>query len=61
MGRAGPGAVERLDLGFLVDRDNDGMDGWVHVEADDVVHLGGKGRVAGRLEGADAVGRMRWG
>jgi hypothetical protein len=49
------GAVERLDLAFLVDRDDHGMDRRVHVEADDVLDLGGEVRVVGPLEGADAV------
>ena len=55
-GQAGLGAVERLDLRFLVDRDDDGMDGRVHVEADDIFDLFSEGRVGGRLEGADPVG-----
>ena len=54
--QAGLGAVERLDLRFLVDRDDDGMDGRVHVEADDIFDLFSEGRVGGRLEGADPVG-----
>ena len=56
MRQAGLGAVERLDLRFLVDRDDDGMDRRVHVEADDIFDLFGEGRVVGRLEGADPVG-----
>src|SRR5260221_1791047 len=55
-GQAGLGAVERLDLALLVDRDDDGMGGRVHVEPDDVFDLFGEGRVVGFLEGADAVG-----
>src|SRR5580700_8065944 len=55
-GQAGLGAIERLDLRFLVDRDNHGMDGRVHVEADNIFDLFSEGRVVGRLEGADPVG-----
>src|SRR5260221_10273247 len=55
-GQAGLSAVERLDLRFLVDRDDNGMDGRVHVEADDIFDLFGEGRVVGCLEGAHSVG-----
>jgi len=54
--QAGLGAVERLDLRFLVDRDDDGMERRVHVEADDIFDLFSEGRVGGGLEGADPVG-----
>ena len=54
--QSGLGAVQRLDLGLFVDGDDDGMGGRVHVEADDVFDLGGKGRIVGFLEGADAMG-----
>jgi hypothetical protein len=37
------GAIERLDLGLLVDRQHQGVGRRVHVEAHDVLHLGGKG------------------
>src|SRR5438046_2950385 len=53
---AGLGAVESLDLAFLVDRDDDGMSGRVHIEADDIFDLVGEGRVVGFLEAADPVG-----
>src|SRR5216684_4616716 len=55
-GQAGLGAVERLDLRFLVDRDDDGVDRRVPVEADDIFDLFSEGWVVGRLEGADPVG-----
>src|SRR5260221_2174167 len=55
-GQAGLGAVERLDLRFLVDRDDDGMGGRVHVEADDIFDLFSEGWVGGRLESAEPVG-----
>jgi hypothetical protein len=31
------GAIERLDLALLVDGDDDGMSGWVHIETDHVL------------------------
>src|SRR5688572_1001047 len=46
-GQTGLGAIERLDLGFLVDRDDDGMERRVHVEADDIFDSSAK---AGSLE-----------
>ena len=55
-GQAGLGAVERLNLALLVDRQHHGMGRRVHVEADDVLDLRGEGGVVGLLEGADAVG-----
>ena len=49
------GAIERLDLGFLVDREHHGV-GWrMHVEADNVLDHFGEGGVGGTLEGAQAV------
>ena len=53
--QTGLGTIERLDLAFLVDRHDDGVLGWVHVEADDVLDLGGERRVVGLLEGPDAM------
>ena len=53
--QAGLGAVERLDLRFLVDRQHDGMGRRVHVEADDVFDLLGEGGIVGSLEGAQPV------
>ena len=55
LGRAGQhrqdrrGAVERLDLGLLVDAEHDGALGRVEVEADDVADLGDELRVLGEL------------
>ena len=49
------GAIERLDLGFLVDRQHHGMGRRVHIEADNVLDLFSKGGVCGALEGAYAV------
>ena len=46
------GAVERLDLGFLVDREHDRVRRRVHVEPDHVAQLGDERRVPGELEGA---------
>lgn len=55
-GQAGLGAVERLDLALLVDRQHDGV-GWrVNVEADNVFELGDELRVVGELEGPPTVG-----
>ena len=49
------GAVERLDLALLVDRQHDGVARRRQVEADDVRELGDELRVAAALEGADAM------
>lgn len=48
-------AVERLDLAFLVDGDDDGVSGRVHVEADDILDLRGEIWIVGALESADAM------
>ena len=53
--QAGLRAVERLDLALLVDGDHHGMARRVHVEADDVVELGGEVGIGRTLEGPDAV------
>ena len=50
------GAVERLDLGFLVDTQHDGVVGRVEIEADDIAHLLDEEGVVGELEVALAVG-----
>ena len=42
----GLGAVERLDLAFLVDRQHDRMGRRIEIEADDIDELGGE--LAGR-------------
>ena len=48
-------AVERLDLGLLVDAEHDGSLGRVQVETDDVADLLDKERVGGELEGLGPV------
>jgi hypothetical protein len=48
--QTGLGAVERLDLALLIDREDDGM-GWrIDIEADDVAQLVDKLRGGGELE-----------
>ncbi len=49
------GAVERLNLGFLIDREHDHVRRRVHVEADHVPQLGHERRVFGEFEGAHPV------
>ena len=53
--QAGLGAVERLDLRFLIDRQHQRVLRRVQVEADDVLHLGGELRIVRQLEGPDPV------
>ena len=48
--QTGLGAVERLDLALLIDREDDGMGGRIDIEADDVAQLVDKFRVGGELE-----------
>ena len=50
------GAVERLDLALLVDGDDDGVLGRVHVKADDVLDLLDEIGIVGALERAQAMG-----
>ena len=57
-GQAGLGAVEGLDLGFLIDRQHHRMGGRRHVKADDRVKLLDEGGVIGQLEAAPAVRRQ---
>src|SRR6201981_2218012 len=45
-------AVERLDLALLIDRQHQYVLRRIDIEADDILHLGGKFRVARQLEGA---------
>ena len=40
--QAGLGAVERLDLALLINRENNGMSGWIDVEPDHVAELLGE-------------------
>ena len=49
------GAMERLNLALLVDRDDDGVSWRIPVEADDVLDLLGEFGIAGALECADAM------
>ena len=48
------GAVERLDLAFLVEREHQGMRRRIEIEADDVGELGLKAGIARPLEGSAA-------
>ena len=54
--QAGLGAIEGLDLGFLIERENQSMRGRVQIESDDVVEFLGETRVVAELEGLDAMG-----
>jgi hypothetical protein len=58
-GQPGLGAVERLDLALLVDRQDDGMGRRVEVETDDVAQLGGELRIIGQLELASGAAAGR--
>ena len=49
------GAVQRLDLAFLIDRENDGVVGRIDVEADDLFELGRELRIIRQLEPADQM------
>lgn len=49
--QSGLSSVEGLDLALFVDRDDDGMSWRLHVEANDILDLGGKRRIVGPLEG----------
>ena len=44
------GAVQRLDLALLINRQNDGVVGRIDIQADDVAQLGDELRVIGQLE-----------
>ena len=48
--QTGLSAIKGLDLAFLIDRQHHGMTGRLHVQADDLLHLRGEGRIIGRLE-----------
>lgn len=54
-GQSRLGAIQRLDLALLVDRQDHGLGRRVDVESNDVAHLRRKLRVVGELEGSDAV------
>src|SRR6266542_4667383 len=49
------GAVERLYLRLLIDRQYQRVLGWIDIEADDILHLGSKLRVVRQLEGLHPV------
>src|SRR6516225_3592572 len=48
-------AVQRLDLAFLINRENDGAVRRIDVEADDLLELGRELRIIGQLEPADQM------
>ena len=52
------GAVERLDLALLIDRQNDRMGGRIDVETNNVLELRRELRVGRQLEGANAMRRQ---
>ena len=54
--QAGLGPVQRLDLGFLVDREDQSMLGRSDIQADHVLELGGEVGIGRALEGAQAMG-----
>ena len=43
------GAIQRLDLRLLIDRQHDGVGWWVDIEADNIADLGGEPRIVGQL------------
>src|SRR5450756_1545990 len=48
--QTGLGAVERLDLALLINREDDGMGWWIDIEAYNIAQLVDKLRVGGELE-----------
>ena len=50
------GAVERLDLAFLVDAKDHGMGRWIDIQANDILELVGEAGVIGDLERAHPMG-----
>jgi hypothetical protein len=46
------GAVQGLDLGFLVQAEHDRLAGWVQIQPDDVGDLVGEPRILTEFEGA---------
>lgn len=44
------GAIQRLDLRFLIDREDDGMSGWINVKPDNVTQLVDEFRIVGEFE-----------
>jgi len=53
--QAGLGSVERLNLAFLIDGEDDGMGRRIDIETDDVAQLVDELRVGGELELLDPV------
>lgn len=53
--QAGLGAVQRLDLRFFIDREDDGMGGRIDIKPDNVAQLVDEPRVVGKLELMDPV------
>ncbi len=53
--QAGLRSVERLDLAFFVNGDNNRMRGRVHIKTDDVLDLRSEGRIVGLLEGPQTM------
>ena len=49
------GAIERLDLAFFIDGDDDRMSRRRHIEADDILDFLGEFGIGGTLERADAM------
>jgi len=49
------GAVERLDLALLVNREADGVGRRIDVEPDDILQLGDELRITRQLEASDTV------
>lgn len=51
----GAGPLQRLDLAFLVNGQHDRVGGWVHVQADHILDLGGEGGIARAFERAQPM------
>jgi hypothetical protein len=49
MGKRGLGAVQRLDLRFLVNAEHDSVLGWIEIRVDDVENILHKERINGYL------------
>ena len=54
-------AVERLDLAFLVDGQDDGVGGWIDVEANNIAQFADEVGIVGELELSVAVGLQAMG
>ena len=52
-GKTGLGAIEGLDLAFLVDAQHEGFVRWIEIEPDDIVELLDKVFVAADLKGLE--------